>query len=336
MPGSFGRRRPRVERGPDPAVQTWVEGLLGTRVREWAPLAGGAGSRRYWRAWPERGPAHILMHALPEDPHILPPALRAGPDPPRPFVETTRLFARHGLPVPEILGVHERSPWVLLEDFGDRHLCDLAGDARSARHREAIDLLTRIHAIPTTELPFPRVFDEAWVRFELDHFLHHALPARARPMLEADVCALSEGVARLRRVLSPRDYQSQNLMIDGADRLRLLDYQDALAAPAELDLVALLHDSYVELDPAERGSLLDRYATRVGRTLDPRAFTLLTVQRKAKDLGRFLYLVHAKDDSRYASAAQTARVALLAALGALDGPLGAAGDRIAQAVRDAQ
>ncbi|MEX2209133.1 MAG: phosphotransferase [Myxococcota bacterium] len=283
-------------------------------LRELVPLPGGAGARRYWRAHFVDGTSAVLMHALPEDPAILPPALRAERAE-IPFVDVTAFLAGHALPVPEIFAVDTRERWVLLEDLGDTHLLDLEKTERAARLDEAIELLARVHAIPrSAALPFERAFDETWVRFELRTFAEHGLDPRWHAALAPELDALARAIGALPRVLSLRDYQSQNLMIDAAGRLRLLDYQDALHAPAELDLAALLFDSYLEQSDTERARRLSRYWTARGARPDPAAFALLVVQRKCKDYGRFRFVTEVKHDARYAPFVARARAAVLGAL----------------------
>ena len=295
-------------------ARAWLEREHGSALRELVPLPGGAGARRYWRARFAEGATAVLMHAVPEDPAILPPALRAqGAN--LPFVDVSAFLARHGLPVPRIFAVDKRERWVLLEDLGDTHLLDLPPRERSARLAEAIDLLARVHAIAReAALPFQRSFDEAWVRFELRTFAEHGLEARWRAALAPELDALARAIAELPRVLCLRDYQSQNLMIDPAGRLRLLDYQDALLAPAELDLAAFSFDSYLEQSDSERKALLARYWSARGARPDPAAFALLVVQRKCKDYGRFRFVTQVKHDARYTPFIARARAAVLSEL----------------------
>jgi N-acetylmuramate 1-kinase len=280
-------------------ARAWIETLRGGVLEDLVALPGGAGARRYFRARFADGVSAVLMHALREDPAILPPALR-DETVELPFVDVTRYLAQRGVPVPEIYAVEARERWILLEDLGDVRLVDLDAKARSARLREAIDLLARVHGFPREDaLPFRRVFDAAWVRFELRTFAEHGLPERDRAELSAELDALAAAVAALPHVLSLRDYQSQNLMIDPKGRLRVIDYQDALLAPPELDLSALVFDSYVELDPAERAELVARYWHARGASADRTRFALVVVQRKCKDYGRYRLMVERKGDARY-------------------------------------
>jgi aminoglycoside/choline kinase family phosphotransferase len=280
-------------------ARAWIETARGRALAELVAIPGGAGARRYYRARFADGASAILMHAIPEDTAILPPALARDVGS-IPFLEVTEFLARHALPVPEIYAVERSERWVLLEDLGDTHLLDLPDAERARRLREAIDLLVRVHAIPREDaLPFRRVFDAEWVRFELRTFAEHGLPERFHRALGPELDALACAVAALPRVLALRDYQSQNLMVDPRGRLRLLDYQDALCAPPELDLAALVHDSYVETPDAERRELVTRYWRARGARFDAAAFALLVVQRKCKDYGRYRMVVERKGDLRY-------------------------------------
>lgn len=298
-------------------VRAWIETARGRALGELAALPGGAGARRYYRARFADATSAILMHALPEDPAILPPALR-GEVGSIPFLEVSEFLARHQIPVPEIYAVERGERWLLLEDLGDTHLLELASPERATRLREAIDLLARVHAIAREDaLPFRRAFDAEWVRFELRTFAEHGLAEHFHRELAPELDALACAVAALPRALSLRDYQSQNLMIDARGRLRVLDYQDALCAPPELDLAALVYDSYLETESAERKELVSRYWRARGAAPDPAAFALLVVQRKCKDYGRYRLLVERKGDPRYRPFIARAAAAVLGALPAL-------------------
>jgi aminoglycoside/choline kinase family phosphotransferase len=84
-------------------------------------------------------------------------------------------------------------------------------------------------------------------------------------------------------------------MHGGDVEIAWIDFQDALLGPRVYDLVALLSDSYQEFDPGFIDERLDEYAKSAG--LDPadrqllgREFDWVTVQRKLKDAGRFIFI----------------------------------------------
>jgi aminoglycoside/choline kinase family phosphotransferase len=82
----------------------------------------------------------------------------------------------------------------------------------------------------------------------------------------------------------------------------VIDFQDALLGPRQYDLVALLRDSYVDLPADLVDRMIARYLRALARlggpVLDPVAFratfNLLTVQRKLKDAGRFVFIDRVK------------------------------------------
>jgi aminoglycoside/choline kinase family phosphotransferase len=319
--------------GIDEAGLEWLAQRRGSAVRSADAMAGGAGARRYWRVGFADGSTRVLMHALPEDAAILPPALRR-PTPELPFVAVARLLARSGIPVPRIDAVDLERRWILLEDLGGRHLCDLQAEELGRRSREAILLLARVHALPPSDaLPFQRCFDSEWIRFELATFQKHGAPRAPAARLDAALGALAGWIAALPRVLCLRDYQSQNLMIDPDGRLRVLDFQDALLAPAGLDLAAFLWDSYVERSSAEREELLAAYAGARGIP-DRAALAALVVQRKCKDLGRYRFVSEHKGDARYAADVPRARAAVLEQLAGLPPALAEVRETLREAVSE--
>ena len=141
-------------------------------------------------------------------------------------------------------------------------------------------------------------------------------------MLER-LALLARAIAELPLVLCLRDYQSQNLMLDSRGELRVIDYQDALLAPAELDLAAFLHDSYICLSAHQREELLSRYERHRGVHVDRTHFALLIVQRKCKDFGRYRFVVEHKGDERYAPYLERARSSVGEALDQLPSQLAA-------------
>ncbi len=162
-------------------------------------------------------------------------------------------------------------------------------------------------------IAFGRSFDRELLRWELDHYLQWGLEARlegeAAERVEARKADLDrifdEVVDRLLDVqptLVLRDYQSRNLMHKGG-QWHIIDFQDALKGPFIYDLVALLRDSYIELDSSQVDILLDHYIER-GQTVGLpwcadgdrvfEVFHLQTIQRKLKDAGRFVYIDRVK------------------------------------------
>ena len=137
----------------------------------------------------------------------------------------------------------------------------------------------------------------------------HLSPAD-RDLFDAIADRLATRVASWPRGFVHRDYQSRNLMVvadpddAGARRLVWIDFQDALLGPRVYDLVALLNDSYQEFDRAFVEARLDEFAAVHGydgaeRKKLGREFDLVTVQRKLKDAGRFVFIDKVKGNPSF-------------------------------------
>lgn len=283
-------------------------------------LKGDASTRSYYRI--ERGDGRaphrsIIAMRLPEDAlvpdEISNAAASAGP-PELPFIDVQRMLAKRGLPVPELLVDDTRGRVLLLEDLGDETFearLRKEPDAWPTLYAEAARLLARMHVAcepprPAESVAFRRTFDRTLLRWELDHFREWGLEAIHGPLAPEDRRALDAGFDRITdRILAlpqgfvHRDYQSRNLMWGeraiGEPELVIIDFQDALRGPQAYDLVALLNDSYVELDAELQRATVLAYATARGfdraKTDELLAgFSLVAVQRKLKDAGRFVFI----------------------------------------------
>jgi aminoglycoside/choline kinase family phosphotransferase len=272
-------------------------------------LAGHASMRSYWRVG--TAPESLVVMVLPDD-RRPEEVTKGGPPPVDPFVDVQGYLQRIGVRVPAIRAFYEADGLMVLEDLGDEMLETrlLAGDAAEPLYEVAIDQLARLRAhaeaAPGRSVAFTRAFDHDLYLWELHHFREWlleawkgaSLSAAERAAVDRHFEAISKALDAEPKGFTHRDYQSRNLMVlpDGAQAV--IDFQDALLGPRQYDLVALLRDSYVEL-PAELiermlRRYLDRLAAEGGPTLEYGAFRatfdLLTVQRKLKDAGRFVFI----------------------------------------------
>ncbi len=287
----------------------------GARVLQ---LKGDASNRSYLRVgrWPD---SHVVM-VMPPGPHRSEEASKGGTPEELPFLNVHRYLESLGVRVPRILRYDEAAAMMVLEDLGDLTFeRALDGASREALYGRAVDLLAAMRAAAEARpdprcVAFSRAFDEELFTWELHHFREYGLEAWSgkvptaaeRAQLERAFAGIAGRLAAAPRGFTHRDYQSRNLMMTGSD-LVLIDFQDALQGPCQYDLVALLRDSYVELEPGLVDEMIDRwlgaYARASGRTLDRgefrRFFDLLTVQRKLKDAARFEFIHRVKKNSSF-------------------------------------
>jgi N-acetylmuramate 1-kinase len=276
-------------------------------------LAGHASMRSYWRVGTPPGSVVVMVMPLDAKPEEV---TQGGPPAVNPFVDVQRYLATLGVRVPAIHAFEEAEGLMVLEDLGDEMVETrlAAGAAREPLYAEAVDRLARLRAAaerrPEGCVAFTRAFDRTLYLWELWHFVEWGLEAgrgaRLAPGERERVTAHFERIARALedepRGFTHRDYQSRNLMVLPSGEQALIDFQDALLGPRQYDLVALLRDSYVELEPGFLEAMLRRYLDALAAAGGPRldyapfraTFDLLTVQRKLKDAGRFVYIDRVK------------------------------------------
>jgi aminoglycoside/choline kinase family phosphotransferase len=291
----------------------------GWRVVAALPMAGGASTRLYFRLKLSGGTTAVAMFVPGGDrPEEMGQASREGTTRRRwPFLEVRDLLEARGVRVPRLLAENAKEGWLLLEDLGDETL-----DARLSSHpAERASLYTRavtdlaraqakLAPLPQDSVVATRSFDYDLLRRELDHFREWGLDAQGRRLSTEDRTALERIFDRLARQVAVlpqsfvhRDYQSRNLMVVGSE-LVWIDFQDALLGPRVYDLVALLHDSYQDLDDSFISARLGEYADAAGLPMAGRAelrrqFDLVAVQRKLKDAGRFVFIDRVKKNPSF-------------------------------------
>lgn len=278
-------------------------------------LKGDASNRSYYRVGTP--PHSWVAMVMPLDATTKSEEATKG-EPPKelPFVNVHRYLERLGIRVPKILRYDEPAGIMILEDLTDLtfEAALEGGKNREPLYTRAVELLAKLRARAEKEqdpacLAFTRGFDEDLYDWELHHFREWGLEiwsgqkpsAEERQELDALFRDIARRLAAEPRGFTHRDYQSRNLMVKDGE-LVVIDFQDALQGPRQYDLVALLRDSYVELDRPFVEQMLDRYIAAFekesGEKIDREAFIsffdLLTVQRKLKDAGRFEYINRVK------------------------------------------
>jgi aminoglycoside/choline kinase family phosphotransferase len=286
----------------------------------WEPMPGGATTRRYFRC---RGPGAAGAMYVPDGAKPEEIAKAGGAAARWPFLEVRDLLASRGVDVPAVYGEDTAHGWVLLEDLGDDTLAVfLAANPATKEElyvRAVADLARAQKALASLDpgcVVASRAFDEELLLWELHHFREWALEARGvtlapddRALFDGIAQRLARGIAAGPRVFVHRDYQSRNLMVrrDAAGAWRSIcwiDFQDALLGPRVYDLVALLNDSYQTFDRAFVEARLDEFARALGLDAAGRAdigreFDRVTVQRKLKDAGRFVFIDRVKKNPSF-------------------------------------
>jgi aminoglycoside/choline kinase family phosphotransferase len=198
------------------------------------------------------------------------------------FLEFSRHFRRHGLPVPEIYAEDLSQGAYLEEDMGDTTLYGFLSEHRTGgdiaasvvgAYRKVVEVLPRFQVEAGRDLNYkvcyPRSsFDRQSIAWDLNYFKYYFLRL-------ADVAfneqALEEDFTRLTKFLLSadrsyflyRDFQSRNIMLrDG--KPYFLDYQGGRKGALQYDIASLLYDGKADLPPELRQQLLDHYLDALG------------------------------------------------------------------------
>jgi aminoglycoside/choline kinase family phosphotransferase len=193
------------------------------------------------------------------------------------FLEFSRHFRRHGLPVPEIYGDDLSQGAYLEEDLGSTTLFEFLSKNRTAdkiapqvieAYRKVIAVLPRFQVEAGRDLNYevcyPRAsFDRQSISWDLNYFKYYFLRLAGIPFNEQ---ALEDDFDRLTDFLLSagndyflyRDFQSRNIMWRDS-RPYFLDYQGGRRGALQYDVASLLYDAKADLPPELRQQLLDHY-----------------------------------------------------------------------------
>src|SRR5437867_9395862 len=198
------------------------------------------------------------------------------------FLEFSKHFHRHGLPVPEIYAEDLDHGAYLEEDLGDTSLFELlsknrAGDSVSPQaveaYRKVVAVLPRFQVEVGRDLnykvcyPNPS-FDRQSIAWDLNYFKYYFLRLAGISFNEQ---ALEDDFGRLTEFLlsAPRDYflyrdfQSRNILLRNGDPF-FVDYQGGRKGALQYDIASLLYDAKADLPPEIRQQLLYHYLDALG------------------------------------------------------------------------
>jgi len=249
------------------------------------PLAGDAGNRKYDRLiHPEKGPA-ILMDADPARGENI-----------QPFVNIAAHLKNCDLSAPEIYSVNHDLGLILLEDFGDQLLFDVANTTPRLEYplyKLCLEALDQLHQTA------PPVNVGSYFPQEMARAAEITLPWYCDPDLAAAITdALLKQLDSLdwtHPVLVLRDYHAQNVVYrpekSGLAQIGLLDFQDAQLGHPLYDAASLIHDARRSLNPDVERRLKDGLAeTYAGSDDFHRALSTLSAQRNLRVLALFARL----------------------------------------------
>ncbi len=315
-------------------MHAWLQSVIPDKKFRVESLAGDASFRRYHRIYLENSTlenttlknttesektteqeetVYILMDAPPEQESIAQ------------FVQVAELMA-NTLNVPDIIAKELDEGFLLLQDFGQVEFAHLLTNASEeeihAHYTKAMKALLDLQSIEISMaegVPLP-YYDQALLSREMQLFtewflpyvgaeLPVNLPTENALIWQALHDELIANILTQPQVIVHRDYHSRNLMLDraDADRLGVIDFQDAVIGSYTYDLVSLLRDAYVRWDEKIISQWLAQYWQMLPQSIQAsRDFeqfyqdvTVMGVQRHLKVLGIFVRLSERDGKARY-------------------------------------
>jgi aminoglycoside/choline kinase family phosphotransferase len=246
-------------------LQKLFEKHFGTPVEHIIPLQGelGGSGRKIIRLAGGKNSAIGILYGVREENTA--------------FLEFSRHFRRHGLPVPEIYAEDLAQGAYLEQDLGDTTLFEFLSKHRTGEsisgpgveaYRKVVAILPRFQVEAGRDLNYkvcyPREsFDRQSINWDLNYFKYYFLRLAGIPFNEQ---ALEDDFSRLTKFLlsAPhdyflyRDFQSRNVMLPGGEPY-FVDYQGGRKGALQYDIASLLYDAKADLPPELRQQLLDHY-----------------------------------------------------------------------------
>jgi len=202
------------------------------------------------------------------------------------FLEFSKHFRRHGLPVPEIYAEDLSHGAYLEEDLGDSTLFEFLSRNRVGEkiapqaveaYRKVVAELPRFQIEAGRDLNYKvcypcASFDQQSIAWDLNYFKYYFLKLAGIPFNEQE---LEDDFGRLTKFLlsAPRDFflyrdfQSRNVMLRGGQPF-FLDYQGGRKGALQYDIASLLYDAKADLPPELRQQLLDYYLEKLAHFTD--------------------------------------------------------------------
>ncbi len=277
-------------------------------------LPGGLSARQFFRAECASGATVIVMW-LPEDAPKRVLSRRLGRR--LPFLEIRDLLENARVRVPRLFGALPERGILVVEDLGEtlaERLARTPSDRASLYRRAVTDLAAAQQALvelPADSIVRTRFFDRELLTWEVEHFREWGVEALGVTLSDAEQSTFARATSYLVETILGftqgfvhRDYQSRNLLALSDGSIAWIDFQDALLGPRAYDLVALLRDSYQELDETFVNERLAEFAAAGGLSASDTAalrfeVDIITVQRKLKDAGRFVFFERTRGDASY-------------------------------------
>ena len=285
-------------------INKWLSSLEGYSFSDIQQINSDASFRNYFRVIDDRKGSFIVMDSD--------PSLENNEK----FLYVADLLKKISMPIPNIHHIDDSGRYFLISDLGKKTLYNHRRESHFLSfYDRAIELLVSMQingARLKIQLPS---YDDASLYSEMElfkeWFCFHELGLSVQKIEKIDFdtlfMQLIQSASNQERVLVHRDYHSRNIMISDNDEMGFIDFQDAVSGPITYDIVSLLKDCYIKIEPEQMNNMLRiyyDYLIKNHMTNKPLSefimdFDLMGIQRHLKAIGIFSRLKHRDKKNNY-------------------------------------
>lgn len=258
------------------------------------PLLNDASFRTYDRVQLD-DKSYILMNSPPQHYNL------------EPFINMAQLLNHHGFSVPEIHEIDDINGFMLIEDFGSlniKHFLTKQDDVikKEEIYKLAIDILLKLQSIDIATLDKLPRYDNSIFLTELGIYSDWYIPMqKGQPTCQQfrqDYISIWNEILSQLPSFDPclvlRDYHVDNMMLlerEHINSIGILDFQDALIGHPIYDVVSLLEDARIDVEPQFASKIFNYYLSKSNVSIDVErailSYNILAAQRNSKILGIF-------------------------------------------------
>ncbi len=282
-----------------PSRETHIQAFLkkiGWETAERETIANDASFRRYERLILRKKDGEVQNAILMDAPF---------PENPAQFMVVDKLLARAGVRVPKIYFRDIRKGLLLLEDLGIMSYSTIIKTGSTATvklYKMAIDSLVKVQQKCHPKegvLPLysqSKMMEEVFLFIEwyVEYALHQTLSMSEVSKFLEIWDALLTRIQQMPKTVVLLDFHADNLLLSLSDtKCALLDFQDARIGPAHYDLISLLEDARLVVEPTVKKRILSYYFDQMPEFNTPeflQTMTVMAAQRHMKVIGIFTRL----------------------------------------------